>query len=243
MNLLIDIGNSRIKWAIENKGLLSVPSLNSTSHCDFASYCGEHWSKIKKPDKVVVSNVAGPNIQARLDNWLNEQWGIASQQLIPQKSAFGVTNGYKNPKKLGADRWACLLAVKNNFDLPACIVDCGTAITVDYIECSGIHKGGLIIPGFELMERSLIDHTYDIAQLAEPTDSLLGCDTASGIIQGSTLAVCGMIEKIQTLLAQDHGNSPHLILTGGEASRVAAYLKRPHHAVPDLVLRGLAVVL
>lgn len=243
MNLLIDIGNSRIKWAIENDGMLSVACSNSTAHCDFASDCDERWSNIEKPDKVVVSNVAGPNIQARLDNWLNNRWGLTSDPLIPQKSAFGVINGYKDPDKLGADRWACLLAVKNNFDLPACIVDCGTAITVDYIDISGNHKGGLIIPGLKLMERSLVDHTYDIAQVAESTDSLLGQDTSSGIIQGSLLAVCGMIEKIQTLLAQDHPKLPHLILTGGEASRVTAYLQRPHNAVPDLVLRGLAVVL
>ena len=243
MNLLVDIGNSRLKWAFEKQGSISTPAVNSCLHDQLVAYCDEHWALLEKPDKVIVSNVAGPNIQARLDQWLNDQWAISSKKFKSKRSAFGVVNGYTEADKLGADRWACLLAVKKYFSLPACIVDCGTAITVDFIDDCGVHKGGLIIPGLKLMEQSLIANTCEIECLGETKYSLLGCDTASGIERGILSAVCGMIEKMFSKLSEDCPGTLHLFLTGGNAARISPDLNLSHKIIPDLVLRGLTVLI
>ncbi len=243
MNLLVDIGNSRLKWAIENQGSISTPAVNSCFKEQLVPYFDEHWSQLNKPDKVIVSNVAGPDIQARLDRWLNDQWEISCKRFSSQRSAVGVVNGYTEPDRLGADRWACLIAVKKYFSIPACIVDCGTAITVDFIDESGIHKGGLIIPGLKLMERSLIENTCEIERLGQFNDGLLGTDTGSGIVRGILVAACGMIEKITSTLAEDYRCTPKILLTGGNAERISSDLNLSHKIIPDLVLRGLTAVI
>ena len=239
MNLLIDIGNSRLKWAIETDGELSIGPAAFVSDEPLEVKLDELWGSLQRPKKIIISNVAGQFVQEQIDQWLNNRWGTKGVTIKSQQFAFDVTCGYLNPETLGTDRWACLIAAKRYYPLPACIVSCGTAITADVIDSSGIHEGGAIIPGLRLMQQSLIDHTWGIQQNNAGTGIDLGRTTAEGIAYGSLLAVRGMISQIVQLVLDKHGRSPTLVLTGGDAQRVASGLNERYLIVPDLLLQGL----
>lgn len=156
---------------------------------------------------------------------------------------FGVINGYQQPELLGVDRWLALIAVRHHHPLPAVIVDFGTALTLDVLDGDGRHRGGLICPGLNLMYQSLGNGTAGIAIDGEKIegDSILGQSTRTAVRLGIHHAVLGMIERVMHKL-QKEWPQLHVILTGGDADEVALRLSAPVHRVPDLVLKGLAVV-
>jgi len=239
MNLLLDIGNSRLKWAVEQHGKLSSGRALSNSYESLEINLDKQWSSLQRPESVLISNVAGPFIQDRLDQWLEQQWGLTSISIESAKTAFGVTSGYNDPKTLGTDRWACLVATRQSFTLPACIIGCGTAITADVLDGSGVHRGGAIIPGLRLMEQALVENTSDIHQNESGIGLNLGRTTADCISYGTLLAASGMIVEIVRTVGDNYASPPMLILTGGDAQRVAKVLDKPYQIVPDLVLQGI----
>lgn len=241
MNLLLDIGNSCLKWAIEQNGELSSGPALFTAHESLETNLDNQWKSLQRPEKVLISNVAGPFIQQRVDQWLEKQWGLISVCIESEKAAFGVTNGYFDPETLGTDRWACLVAARQSFTLPACIIGCGTAITADVLDRFGVHEGGAIIPGLRVMEQSLVDNTNNIHHNKIGIGAGLGRTTADGVIYGTLLAASGMISQVVRTVGENYGNPPTLILTGGDAQRVAKVLDNSCRIVPDLVLQGIAV--
>ena len=163
-------------------------------------------------------------------------------EIIPVKSqahAFGVYNAYQQPEKLGVDRWLALVAVRNHYQLPACIVDCGTAITVDLIDADGKHQGGLISPGLTLMKKSLAAGTEALQFHETNYDFGPANFTEAAIYSGTLAAAVGLIEHVLT----KQSNAMQLILTGGDAEIIATQLAIKPIIDADLVLRGLAIVL
>ncbi len=159
---LIDLGNTRLKWACyQNKQITSTGGY--TYHIDqLAETCSREWREIPKPSKVCVSSDVETDLSNALTQWIGTHWGAQVHIISPKKQAHGVKNAYKNPLQLGSDRWAALIAVKNNIKQAAIIIDCGTAITIDAITGSGLHLGGMILPGVQLMRNSLLKGTHKI---------------------------------------------------------------------------------
>lgn len=239
-SVLVDIGNSRVKWAIKGQGILDVgkPIDVINGHINFNG-C---WKKLRTPKRVLISNVQGARRGQELKEWIQANWSLSAQFVQVHAKAYGIKNGYHHPDQLGVDRWVCLIAAHDIFSEPVCIVDCGTAITVDILDSAGRHYGGVICPGITLMQNALAQGTSELSLDGVAPGKLLGRDTGTGIYAGTLLAAVGLIEKIVNETEQLLHTRPKLIVTGGAAQIVASRLECEHELVPDLVLRGLSVI-
>ncbi len=246
MILLIDAGNSRIKWALAEGNQLSSIAGASLCDADVNAVLRTDWSDMPRPEAVLVANVAGKAVAAALRDWMRSTWKLEAEFLVPRRSACGVVNAYADPQRLGADRWAALVGVRGLVSGAACVVDCGTAITIDVLAANGDHLGGLIIPGLRMMRRSLIEGTQGIpAQVdgqGEVQVSLLARDTRGGLNGGTLYAVVAVIDRVIADVSTELRPGATFVLTGGDAPQILPLLAHRYRHEPDLVLRGLAVL-
>lgn len=241
MRLLLDIGNTRIKWARLEAGTLTAP--------DAALHLDDQVLKAlarafdgPEPERVLACNVAGPLVGQALSTLCHERFRLQPEFLIASAEQCGVKNGYTDPARLGADRWAALIGAFHRFGGPACIVDAGTAITVDALGKRGQHMGGLIAPGPQSMRRALAGATAGLPDQGEGELALLAHDTRSGITSGGWQAAAGFVERMHTQLGAKLGKDARFIMTGGDAERLVKLVAAPFELCADLVLQGLAVV-
>lgn len=240
--LLIDIGNSRVKWGRAGNGAVA-PGVSFDTHDPMA--LKRFLAELKvdpPPSQIMVSNVAGKEIAARLTDGCEEGLGVAPKFIRSQARGFGVVNAYQAPERLGVDRWAALIGARRLGAGPWCVADVGTAITWDVLDAEGRHLGGLIAPGLGLMRRSLIQGTSDLIAAAEVRRDRLARDTASCISCGARQAAAGLLERGFREAARRLGTPPGVLLTGGDAAEIAAELEIPHQSRPHLVLEGLWVM-
>ncbi|WP_296649762.1 type III pantothenate kinase [Paraburkholderia sp.] len=170
--LLIDAGNSRIKWAVADAagvlahaGAASHDSLQDNVQGDVQSLPG--WSNLPAPASAWISNVAGDAVAQRIDALIEAQWpGLPRTVIRARAQQCGVTNGYTTPDALGSDRWAGMIGARAAFpDEPLLIATLGTATTLEALRADGTFVGGLIAPGWSLMMRSLGEHTAQLPVL------------------------------------------------------------------------------
>lgn len=242
MELLVDSGNSRLKWALLEEGLLQPAGSCDGGAALTVDRLEAAWGRLPVPERIWVANVAGAETAACIRSWSESRWKLRPRFLSARAEGFGVTSGYREPERLGVDRWLAVIAARHHYPLPACVVDCGTALTLDVVDENGVHQGGLICPGAELMRRALVQGTADLRlDGEEPVSGLLADSTAAAVTLGVRQALGGFVER--SVRELERRWSPlHVILTGGGASRLAADLSLPLHLAPDLVLKGLAVV-
>jgi len=234
--LLLDVGNSRCKWALlrdgqwVRHGAFGITEWRAMQ-LDFA--------QLPPPSRILVSNVAGVPMAERL-RVLCAQWQCPLEFVTAQVQQCGVRNGYQQPQRLGSDRWAALIAAWQRTGGACLVVNCGTATTVDALSQEGEFIGGLILPGVYLMHRSLQGNT---AQLAGQDGEL--CDfplnTADAMHSGVLRATLGAIEHQYSLLAASH-NGARCVLSGGAADKVRAHLSMPLDYIDNLVLHGLQII-
>lgn len=244
MNLLVDVGNSRIKWAFQDEDGVSLGTGTEYDKADFAALAHTHWGKMRIPRRMLVANVAGGGLGEQISAWVNRRWRITPEFLLPKKQAHGVINAYTDPSQLGADRWACLLAVHHQISGPACIVDCGTATTIDVLSNTGQHMGGLILPGIQMMHQSLIRNTSQIPgeNMQQNPDTLgLGESTQQAVENGCFYSTVATIERVISELTEQLRSAVTTVITGGNADSVAPLLSIELEQKPDLVLQGLAI--
>lgn len=241
MKLLIDIGNSRIKWAWSKRRTLERPGQSDYTQENISEVLDSILADGLKPGALLVSNVAGSAVGDVLCEW------AAKLELDPfflkaGREAYGVTNAYTDETCLGVDRWAALIAVTNTVNRPACIVDSGTATTIDALSASGEHLGGLILPGLEMMRKALLMETQGVDQVTGAGASLLARDTGSGVAVGTMYALVSSIDRIAADIHDELGQKLDLILTGGDGQALLPLLSEAWQYHPNLVLEGLAVV-
>jgi type III pantothenate kinase len=242
MNLLVDIGNARIKWALQDADGLHPGEPVLRRDRAFKDIARPAWKDLEPPGRVLVSNVAGSEYEKTVRTWVKRRWKLTPEFLHATKDLCGVVNAYKEPARLGADRWANLLAAHAHFSGPAVIIDCGTAITVDAISADGRHLGGLIAPGIDLMTASLVSSAPGIEiPNGESRDiALLGSSTDVGVAGGVLYAAVALVDRVFLDLKSELGNATRLIITGGDAKRIRPLLSSQPVHEPDLVLKGLA---
>lgn len=241
--LLLDAGNSRIKWAwLTQEGLRNRDSAPHSAG-DFSARIEAAWAHAGRPLRVLIANVAGEGFASDLTAWIEKLWGLKPEFVVPQQVAFGVTNAYHDPGKLGSDRWAALIGVHHQELGPTCIVDCGTALTVDALTADGRHLGGLILPGLTMMRHALVSNTQGISYKMSDEAALMPfarC-TGDGVVSGTLYALVAAIDRVvsdMTLLLEPETR----VLTGGDAERLLPLLAGHYRHEPDLVLQGLAVI-
>ncbi len=239
MNLLIDIGNTRMKWAVsKNRHIIAGQPL--ANHRLDRQQLITLWKSIIRPQHIAIACVSARSLLALVQSVANELWpDVDILRVQAQAHAFGVTNAYPQPEKLGVDRWLTLVAARQGYALPACIVDCGTAITVDLLAGQGNHQGGFISPGLRLMRQTLAEGTNALP-FSESRHTLQPATTTEAAIYSGTLsAAIGLIEHV----LKKQPETIQLILTGGDAELIAEQLLIPVVIDMDLVLRGLAIIL
>ena len=243
MKLLFDIGNTRIKWALAAAG--------EFRHHGSAVQLDECLDRLARELSAEVAvawavNVGGPEIETRLRHELGQRFGIAlnMQRTLPQ---FGsVINGYDSPEQLGADRWAAIVGAWHHYRERICVVDAGTALTIDIVEASGQHSGGIIVPGLHLMTAALKRETSDIGGFAASSkgpaseQSWYGKDTLSAIQRGALFALQATVRRAATPAP---GADPlRLIVTGGDAPALLPLEGIAAELRPELVLEGLHIL-
>ena len=239
MRLLVDLGNSRLKWA---QSAPNIWNIGTAVHAGqrMESVLDAAWGKFARPERIVMSSVAVPEARDALLAWCQRRWSLAPVVIQAQAEQFGVRHCYAQPETLGADRWAALIAVRGLTKANVCIVDCGTAVTVDALAANGEFRGGAIFPGLQLLRASLLRGTGGIHAAEGESDSAFGCSTpdavAAGTLQGLIGAVTRLLEEQMRVL----GAGTQVFVTGGDAPLLLPHLKVPAKEVPDLVLRGLA---
>ncbi|MHB1241712.1 MAG: type III pantothenate kinase [Gammaproteobacteria bacterium] len=242
MTLLVDVGNTRIRWAILDDGALCGGAGVSHVGMDLGPLLEQRWEALARPERILVSNVAGAEWAAALETWSRAHWDLAPEYVVPCRKAFGVINAYHVPQRLGADRWAALVALRQRMKANAFVVDCGTAITVDVLSAEGEHLGGLIIPGLAMMRRALAQQTAGVPDEPDGQVSLLARDTRDAVTGGTLYAVVAALDRVVGDIAEVLTPEPTPVITGGDAERVLPLLRRRYIHAPDLVLEGLAVM-
>jgi type III pantothenate kinase len=238
--LVVDVGNSRIKWGLHGpRGWLTF---GVTPNTEIGSLALRDWHSLPRPGRVVGVNVAGEAVRVRVEAQLG-RWRVSPEWLVATDRACGVVNGYERPVQLGADRWASLCAARRRAmatDLfpPACVVvNAGTAVTIDALDGEGVFRGGLILPGIRLMLRALAENT---SALKVPPGEFreFPANTADALYSGAVAAVCGAIELVRRRV-DTNAAQVRCYLSGGAAAEIAPHLNPPVEVVDNLVLEGV----
>jgi type III pantothenate kinase len=238
MKLLVDIGNTRLKWGVSQQHTLTMTGALLANALDTATLTTA-WQPLSTPDIVAIACVNAPHWVELVRTVCQTLWpGCLCWQVQSQALQCGVHNAYPNASSLGIDRWLALIAAHQYYQQDSCIVDCGTAITIDIINQQGQHLGGLISPGLALMRQALAQGTQQLPHLSNDYVVGLANNTAAGIYSGVILAACGLIEQVR----QRYAHNAQLLLTGGDATLIAQYLSCDSLVNEHLVLKGLSYV-
>ena len=245
--LLIDLGNTRIKWAW-------LPGAGTEPEGAGAARTGDGLSDLSFLDSdepttgAFACNVAGIELGRKLAGLVRERLAVELVFVQAQPSACGVTAAYANPLNLGADRWAALIGAHALEPADYCIVDAGSTVTMDLLLADGRHLGGYIAPGREMSLAAMAKGTAELASRLkdhadQPRDLAPGTDSAEAMEKGTLAAQLGMIRAGMERLASEGRRSPVLLITGGGADDLIDTGQLPEaQMVPDLVLRGLAAI-
>jgi type III pantothenate kinase len=229
----VDAGNSRIKWGLHDGsawiGQGDLPT-------EDASRLGEVALRWPDAADIVACCVAGRPAEAAIEAAAAASGRRLRWVRSGASSAHGVHNGYEQPEKLGADRWAAMIGARAKTS-DACLVVCaGTATTVDWLDAAGNFRGGLILPGVRLMCRALARNTAQLPD-AEGEYRDEPRNTMDAIVSGCLHAQAGAIER---MFARVSAEGPVLcLMTGGAAYRIAPCLGIPWRMEEALVLDGL----
>jgi type III pantothenate kinase len=230
--LLLDIGNSAGKW------VLIHPTGESRRGRASLENIVEDVGEALSGATVLVASVAAPAQEQALSTRLTE---LGCHVLFARSRAEldGLVNSYVDPQRMGVDRWLAMVAARQRCEAEFCVVDAGSALTIDLVEAGGQHEGGYIIPGSALMERALFADTqrvrYDAA--AEPALAP-GRSTAEAVSHGVLLAQAGAV-RLALTAARERGLNPQLLLCGGGAGVLQSVLEYESVYAPDLVFEGL----
>ena len=237
MRLLIDAGNTRVKWALAHPDAhAGAWSASGAALHEGLAALGAGWQDAGVT-RAVVSNVAGPELRTRLAALLGP---IEVDWFASSAERAGLVNGYREPQRLGCDRFAAAIGARALAPGQALVVaTCGTATTVDAVTADGRFAGGMILPGLALMAGALARNT---AQLPQATPGaapppLFADNTNDAIVSGCLSAQAGAIERA----VAGHAGAA-CILSGGAAPYIAPALKVAHRLVDNIVLVGLHAV-
>jgi type III pantothenate kinase len=263
--LLVDIGNTRVKWTTLVRG--RVGRMKAAAH---RGWDGERIARHvvgagsrgitkrstgasparrsgpKQIERIVVVSVAGARVDRAFAAEARRRLGIVPEFFRSERSAGGVTTLYAEPWRLGADRMVSAIgAFHLSKHRPVCVVSVGTTMTLDFVDADGRHRGGAIAPAPDLMVDSLLWGTHGIRRRARGgrgSRGLFARSTRSAIAEGARYAVAAIADRAVLEARALAGRTPVLLLTGGAAPDIARLIRTPHRYVPDLVLQGLAVI-
>ncbi len=242
MNLLIDLGNTRIKWALD--GGSGPETLAARSHGGTIDkrILDELWDEVPRPARIGCASVLGNDAEQALERWCRSRWGREVEFAASAARAFGIVNAYADPAQLGVDRWMALAGARSLAAGGFCVIDAGTAVTVDLVDPDGRHRGGWIVPGARLLCRSLTGGTARVRAAPGEAPPAWGTDTTECVQSGVEAMFGGLLRVLAERMGEHAAGAAEIFVTGGDAARFMRLLPAARE-VPDLVLRGVAVML
>ena len=241
MRLVIDIGNTRIKPAQESAGRLTSGPAIPWRDQSLEDALGAVCAGLPRPTAVLVSNVAGPSIGEALAARVAHHWQLVAEFIQVRPRCAGMQTIYDEPARLGVDRWLAALAGFHLAGGAVCVIDAGTALTVDIVTADGTHRGGLIAPGLALMARSLTQGTAQLSLDTRTAVERFATNTRDGISLGCRDAVAGLLARVAERCKRDYGSLPRFIVTGGEAEEILSLSPVALTHIPDLVHQGIVL--
>jgi type III pantothenate kinase len=262
--LLVDIGNTRVKWARLADGEMGKQQAAANAGWGVGEYArrviGRGWvlgrgagaggregaAADTGAARIVVSSVAGDDVNRALIAAAREAGAPVPEFVVSERSAAGITTDYLDPWRLGVDRFVGAIGAHHLASgQPVCVVNVGTAITIDLVDGSGRHHGGAIVPGPALMVSSLLTQTNGIRRRATggPADSMgmFAKTTRTAIGEGARYAAAAVIDRAIEEARIRLGSRPLVLLTGGGSADIKPLIRSTSVSLPDLVLHGLAV--
>ena len=241
MRLLLDLGNTRLKWALQTQpeGWLARGALDWQE--DMTAALELAWTSLPRPDTLIAASVVDATREALVADVTGRLFARAPDWLRTPASACGVRNAYAEPQRLGVDRFLAMVAAHADGHAACVLAGVGTALTLDALAADGRHLGGLIAPGPQLMRQSLLNATAQV-RLDRPGEILeLADNTTDAVVSGCWQASAALIERFATRMAARLDGTPTLILGGGDAATLMPLLSLPARLSQDSVLHGLAV--
>jgi type III pantothenate kinase len=241
MRLLLDLGNTRLKWALQAQpdGWLARGAVDWQE--GLAAALASAWAGLPRPEQVIAASVVDAAREAQVAAMAERLFARTPTWLRTPAHACGVRNAYAEPQRLGVDRFLAMVAAHADGRAPCVLAGVGTALTLDALAADGRHLGGLIAPGPRLMQQSLLDATARVRPERPGEIVELADNTADAVASGCWLAAAALVERFATRSAARFGTAPALILGGGDATPLLPLLSLPAKLSQDGVLRGLAV--
>ena len=241
--LLIDQGNTRLKWVLASNGGIREESADRGDFEAFAQACRS--GRLGIPGRVVFSSVAGSQASQELANFCESQWSCKAQQLQSTVESHTFTehkvqSGYCEPESLGVDRWLAILGAVAHYGSPVVVWDLGTATTIDAVDRKGQHIGGMIYPGPDTMLRALDrDTKLKVPEDLSTAGIAPGRSTGDCIRNGVFAAQVGALNQFLRNMQEQTDVSPMLVVTGGGATGIMPRLDFDFIYDPWLVFRGM----
>jgi len=235
MRLLVDIGNTRTKYVFEQYGELSKIQSERNENIN------EKWLRsITASVKVIIVASVSEAYLTDVFSIFASQGAIKFLKVASESKRFGVISSYQQPTTLGVDRWLTLLAANNLCkNENVLIIDAGTATTIDLLDKSGLHLGGWILPGIDVLFNSLLLNTSQVLATQETIPNLsFGKSTSQGVNNACWAATLGFIEQ-SLKQAKQQVSLDKVLLLGGNAEKLSALLSTKHHIVHELVFLGM----
>jgi type III pantothenate kinase len=232
--LLLDAGNTRLKWARFEDGRRVEQGVSLYDNLDALADAAR---RLGRGGECWIASVAGDTRNGLIERSLSSP-GLTLNWLESRSEQCGVVNHYQSPRQLGVDRWMALLAARQRTRSACLVASVGTAMTVDALNDEGHFLGGVIVPGLALMEKALHEGTALVAPSAGQFSAFPG-NTADAVHSGCVMALAGAISLLHARLSSLSAVPPHCLLAGGDADRVMPLLAFPAQRVPDLVLEGV----
>ena len=235
--LQLDIGNTNAKWRLVNGNKI-------VSRGDYWPDDADSQQRLlnccESLDHIWISSVTAAASELSLVRLLENQWGIAPWFARSESRTGSLINSYEEPSRMGVDRWLAMLAGRERKKSRLCVIDSGSALTIDIVSADGRHEGGYIIPGAALMERSLLLDTDRVRFDADVGYGLSpGTSTAHAVRNGIALAQAG---AITLALEQTAGDPMAILFCGGAGQSLMELVYRGGEVVPDLVFEGLEIM-
>ena len=247
MILAVDIGNTRIKWAcVSGRGLVDP---GEAVHKRIPGAALESLAEAApgRPDRVVAVDVAGEDFVSAFTQMVKRRWDRAPEFVTAEHRGHGVRCAYADPSRMGSDRWVALIAGFRLAAGAACVIDAGTAVTLDAVDPRGRHLGGLILAGPKVIAAALDRQTSGIGEtgggsLPACGAAVLGTSTDEAVARGAMLGLAGALDRAVSAVAGELDEQPPVYLTGGDATRLSPWLETRCEHRPHLVLEGLGSI-
>jgi len=239
MILLIDQGNSSMKWRLVESATLECVRHAKTHSGDLTTLLSSLTDVKQKLIHIYLSSVRSESLVTTLTDALNSYCNLELKLAITQQEFNGMHCGYRIASQMGVDRWLAMIAVREKTKSAFVVIDAGSAVTIDLVNPKGEHLGGQIVPGLSLQKKVLQQQTDRVIfNEDEPSTAFqVGLSTSEAVNNGCLSLICGYLT--QMLNHHQIDTETRVYITGGDAQLISTHVDFEHQLTEDLVLEGL----